>query len=112
MDIKKNPISKDHWAWIKYRLTQVGFPTWPSLACKHKYSISAFTLVKNYPFPNVEKIIAETIVMTPQDLFQNRYTADGRPIGRNYPREIRLSERKKIRNGKNKRGNNHMERKK
>lgn len=112
MDVKKNPISNELWSWIKYRLTLTGYPTLKSLATKHNYSKEAFTLVKNYAFPNTEKIIAETIGMTPQDLFQNRYTEDGKPIGRNYPREIRLSERKKIRNGKNKHGNNHMERKK
>jgi Ner family transcriptional regulator len=100
MDIKKNPIPNEIWSWIKYRLTRAGYPTWPSLAAKHNYSVSAFTLVKNYAFPNVEKIIAETIGMTPQNLFPDRYTADGRPIGRTYPREIRLTERKKIRNEK------------
>ena len=100
MNIKKTPISDELWSWIKYRLTQVGHPTWPSLARKHNYSITAFTLVKNYAFPNVEKIIAETIGMTPQDLFPNRYMSNGLPIGRKYPRGKRLAERKKNRNGK------------
>lgn len=112
MDVKKNPISNEHWSWIKYRMIQAGYPTLKSLAPKYNYSISAFTLVKNYAFPNVEKIIADIIGMPAQDIFPNRYSIDGKPIGRNYPREIRLSERKKIRNEKNKRGNNHMERKK
>jgi lambda repressor-like predicted transcriptional regulator len=112
MNIKKNPVSNELWSWIKYRLTQAGYPTLKSLAPKYNYSKTAFTLVKNYAFPNVEKIIADIIGMPAQDIFLNRYFSDGKPIGRTYPREIRLSERKQIRNGKNKRGNNHMERKK
>ena len=112
MDIKKNPISNEHWSWIRYRLTQAGYPTWPSLAAKHNYSVSSFTIVKNYAFPNTEKIIAETIGMTPQDLFQDRYSSDGKPIGRNYPRDIRLTDRKKNHNKKDKQGNNHLEWKK
>lgn len=112
MDVQKNPISNELWSWIKYQLIKAGYPTLKSLAAQHNYSKEAFTIVKNYAFPNVEKIIAETIDRTPQDLFQNRYTIDGRPVGRNYPREIRLSERQKIRNGKNKRGNNHIKRNK
>jgi len=107
MDIKKNPVSNQLWAWIKFRLNQEGYPTLSSLARKHNYSTSAFTLVKGYAFPNTEKIIANTIGMTPQALFPNRYTADGWPIGRNYPREIRLTERRRIRNRKDMQGNNH-----
>ena len=112
MDVQKNPISNELWSWIKYRLTQAGYPTLKSLAADHDYSKEAFAIVKNYAFPNIEKIIAETLGMTPQDLFRNRYTEDGTPIGRNYPREIRLSERKKIRNVKNKPGNKDREYKK
>lgn len=112
MDVKKKPLSNEYWLWIKYRLAQVGYRTWLSLAVKHKYHVSAFTLVKNYAFPNVEKIIANTIGMTPQDLFPNRYSVDGTPIGRKYPRDVRLSDRKKIRNGKDKRGKNHKEQEK
>jgi len=110
MDVRKNPISNELWSWIRYRLIQAGCPTLKSLAAKHNYSKESFLIVKNYAFPNVEKIISETIGMAPQDLFQNRYTSDGKPIGRNYPRQIRLSERQKIRNGKNKRLKNYKER--
>jgi len=107
MDVKRNPVSKQHWAWIKLRLIAAGFPDWKSLAEKYHYTRSAFTLTKSYAFPNIEKIIAETIGMTPQELFPNRYTSEGKPIGRNYPREVRLSERKKIRNGKDLKRNSH-----
>ena len=99
MDVKKNPIPNECWSWIKYRLTISGYPTLKALAAKHNYSKESFVIVKNYAFPNVEKIIAETIGMTPQNLFPNRYTIDGLPIGRKYPRE-RLSERKRKRNVK------------
>ncbi len=100
MDIKKNPISSVQWSWIRYRLSQFGYPTIKSLAIKHHYSKEAFILAKNYSYPAIEKIIAETINTTPQDLFPNRYTSDGFPIGRNYPREKRLAERRKNRNEK------------
>jgi len=102
MDVKKNPVSKEHWAWIKLRVLAAGFPSWKPLAEKHGYTKAAFSMTRCYAFPSIEKIIAETIGITPQALFPNRYRKDGRPIGRNYPRVVRLSERKKICNGKNK----------
>jgi lambda repressor-like predicted transcriptional regulator len=107
MDIKRNPLSNQQWAWIKLRLIEAGETGWESLAQKHHYHYTSFARVKSYAFPNVEKIIAEAIGLAPQDLFPNRYRPDGKPIGRNYPREIRLSERKKIRNGKDMKRNSH-----
>ena len=107
MAVKRNPVSKKHWAWIRIRLIDAGFPNWKVLADKHGYTKSSFSLTRCYAFPNVEKIIAETIGMTPQDIFPNRYNEDGSPIGRNYPRDVRLSERSKICNGKDKGRNNH-----
>jgi len=103
MDIKRNPVSKEHWAWIKLQLTKAGFPEWKPLAEKHQYTTSAFSITRCYAFPNIEKIIAETIGIAAEDLFPNRYAADGRPLGRVYPRGIRLTERKKICKGKDRR---------
>jgi len=100
MDVKPNPIPKELWAWIKLRLMAAGFPTWKPLAEKYQYTTAAFSITRCYAFPNIEKIIAGTLGMTPQALFPNRYMADGKPVGRNYPREMRLTERKKICNGK------------
>jgi lambda repressor-like predicted transcriptional regulator len=95
MDVKRNPISREHWAWIRLRLAEVGFPKWKPLAEKHQYTTSAFSITRCYAFPNIEKIIAETIGLAPQDVFPSRYMKDGKPIGRNYPRENRKT-RKEI----------------
>jgi lambda repressor-like predicted transcriptional regulator len=99
MHIKKDPLSNELWSWIKHRLEIEGFPSFRALGAAFKYSDGAFKNVKNYSFPSTEKIIADIIGIAPQDLFPNRYTTDGKPIGRNYPRGRRITKRKIICNG-------------
>ena len=98
-NVKKMPILREHWLWIRNRIELKGLSL-VSIAKDHGYNVRAITLVKDYRYPAIEKIIADTLGYTPQDLFQDRYTPDGEPLGRRYPREIRLTERKKICNGK------------
>jgi len=101
--VKSNPVHDDLWSWIYLRIKSKGF-NWVTLAAKHGYSPSAIKITKYYAYPQIEKILANEIGATPQDLFSNRYTSDGKPIGRNYPRDRRLAERKIICNGKDEGG--------
>ncbi|MDP1991953.1 MAG: helix-turn-helix domain-containing protein [Syntrophales bacterium] len=100
MHIKKDPLSNDLWSWIKHRLTIKGYPSFRALGKAYKYSDGAFKNVKNYSFPATQKIIADIIGTTPQELFPNRYTPEGKPIGRNYPRDRRITKHKISCNGK------------
>ena len=108
MRTKKNPLSNDLWSWIKHRLTLNGYPSFRALGKAYNYSQGgAFKNVKNYPYPAAQKIIADIIGITPQNLFPNRYTSAGKPMGRNYPRDRRITKRKISCNGKDLEGNCH-----
>lgn len=98
---KKDPLTNDLWSWIKHRLTIKGYPSFRALGKAFNYSDGAFKNVKNYTYPAAEKIIADIIGITPQELFPNRYTSDGKPLGRKYPRDRRITKRKNSCNEKN-----------
>ena len=110
-NIKQNPVSEELWSWIHHRIKTKGF-NWITLAEKHGCHPSTIKTAKDYAYPRIEKIIAEAIGMTPQALFPNRYTSDGKPIGRNYPRDRRLTRKKTICNGKDEKENCHEDTKK
>lgn len=107
MSNKKIPLSNEFWSWIKYQLAIKGYPSFRALGKAYKYSDGAFKNVKNYACPANEKIIADIIGMTPQTLFPNRYSVNGKSIVRDYPCVQRLSERKKLINGKDSEANRH-----
>lgn len=92
--IKKEPLSREQWLWMRNQIELRGLSL-ARIATTHGYHKSAVGLVRFYRYPAVEKIIADILSLTPQDLFPNRYTADGNPIGRNYPRD-RRKRRKEI----------------
>jgi Ner family transcriptional regulator len=104
--IKRNPVDYKVWLWIHHSLKMRGL-SWKKLAAKFNYHPNSIKTAKNYAYPAVEKIIAEAVGLKPQDLFPHRYTADGTPIGRNYPRGRKLPERKVHFNGKDPKGDNH-----
>jgi len=87
-NIEKNTVPKERWLWIRNRIELKGLSL-ASIARDHGYHKSAVGLARDYRYPAIEKIIADTIGLTPQDLFPSRYSADGQPIGRNYPRDRR-----------------------
>ena len=92
--VKKEPLAREHWLWIRNQIELKGLSL-DSIATAHGYHKSAVGLARDYRYPAIEKIIADIIGLTPQDLFPDRYTADGKPIGRNYPRD-RRKKRKEI----------------
>jgi len=92
--VKKEPLSRDRWLWIRNRIELKGLSL-ASISRNHGYHISAAGLVRDYRYPAIEKIIADILGLPPQDLFPDRYTADGKPLGRNYPRD-RRKKRKEI----------------
>jgi lambda repressor-like predicted transcriptional regulator len=95
-----DPLSNDHWSWIRSLLVAKGYNSFRALGAAFGYSDGAFKNLKNYTFPATEKIVAGILGLEPQDVFPNRYKPDGSPIGRNYPRDHRITKRKIIRNGK------------
>lgn len=93
-NIEKNTVPKERWLWIRNRIELKGLSL-ANIARDHGYHKSAVGLARDYRYPAIEKIIADTLGLTPQDLFPNRYTTDGKPLGRNYPRDHR-KKRKEI----------------
>ena len=97
--VKKEPLSRDRWLWVRNQLGLRGLSL-ASISRNHGYHISAAGLVRDYRYPFFEKVIADILGHTPQDIFQDRYTLDGKPIGRNYPRHLNLSKNIPEVNGK------------
>lgn len=89
-NVKKEPLSRTHWLWIRNQIELKGLSL-SGIARAHGYHKSAAGLVRDYRYPFFEKIIAEILGCDPQDIFLDRYTPDGKPIGRNYPRDRRRS---------------------
>lgn len=86
--VKKEPLSRERWLWILNQLRLKGLSL-ARISIDHGYHKSAVGLVRDYRYPAIERIITDILGLTPQDLFPDRYTPDGRPIGRNYPRDRR-----------------------
>ncbi|WP_416305175.1 helix-turn-helix domain-containing protein [Neptunicella sp. SCSIO 80796] len=73
------PLKDWHRADIVAAIHKEG-TTLRKLSIKHGYSVSAFGLALNRPYPKVEKIIANFLNATPQQIWPSRYTEDGQPI--------------------------------
>ena len=86
--VKKEPLSREQWLWLRHQIGLKGLSL-ARISIDQGYHKSAVGLVRDYRYPAIEKIIADILSLTPQDLFPDRYTADGKPIGRNYPRDRR-----------------------
>jgi len=85
---KKETLALDRWLWIRTQVKLKGFSL-AQISVSHGYHKSAAGLVRYYRYPFFEKIIADIVGVPPQVLFPERYTPDGQPIGRKYPRQIR-----------------------
>lgn len=71
-------------AWIKYQLELRGY-TLSSLARELGVSRHAPKLALDRPYPRMERAIAEKIELRPEQVWPERYDADGkpnRPLGR------------------------------
>lgn len=92
--VMKEPLARKHWIWIKSQLDLKGLSL-AQIARAHGYHPSAVGLARDFRYPAIEKIIADILGLTPEYIFPSRYTADGKPVGRNYPRD-RRKRRKEI----------------
>jgi Ner family transcriptional regulator len=84
--VKKEPLSREKWLWIRNQIELKGLSL-ARISKAHGYHKSAVGLVRYYRYPHVEKILADILGLTPQDLFSDRYTPAGQPLGRDYPRD-------------------------
>lgn len=82
----KKPVSTD-WPshYIVYRLRENGHSL-RRLARLNRYCASAGSLAMCRPWPNMERIIATAIGITPQEIWPSRYDADGTPLRSNEAR--------------------------
>lgn len=81
--------------WAALRMTPEGW-NFTSLGRAHGYSNNAVSETCNRPWPAVEKVIADALGMTPQEIWPSRYDEDGQPkqglpISKNPPRPRRRS---------------------
>ena len=89
------------WAWIKYQLERQGY-TLVALAVECGVGPDCFSLVKNRHYPKIQKIIADKLILLPQEIWPERYGNDGQPIKHSprYPRKgiKRQSKRQRLTN--------------
>ena len=80
----KKPASSDwHVADIKAALEKKGWSL-SRLAFRHGYCRTAAAMSLYRPWPKMERLIADAIGVSPQDIWPSRYHADGSPkSGRN-----------------------------
>jgi Ner family transcriptional regulator len=66
------------WAWIKYQLNLKGISI-RKIAGNLGVRPQTVGKVSYCPYPKMEKAIADTLDLTPQELFPDRYDEDGLP---------------------------------
>jgi Ner family transcriptional regulator len=73
----RDPIKRR--AWIKYQIHMTGLSMAQVAAAA---GVKRATLYSGFmkPYPRMEKILAEACGLTPQQLFAERYDADGLPM--------------------------------
>lgn len=59
------------------------------LAIHHGYARQAFSKALHGPYPRVERLIAEALRLSPQDIWPTRYDASGTPNRRPGPKPRR-----------------------
>lgn len=90
----RNPVERHH--WVKYQLAIQG----SSMAEVAKTTgVQRTTLyhVFKRPYPRMEKILADALGLTPQELFPERYDANGLP-NRKMGRKPKISTIKSVKN--------------
>ena len=79
LDTPKKPVPGDwHPADIKAALEKRGYSL-ARLSRVHKYCRSSAAVALHMPWPKMERLIAEAIGTTPQQIWPSRYHADGTP---------------------------------
>jgi len=79
LDITKKPAHQDwHPADIKAALEKRGYSL-AKLSRVNGYCRSAASVALHFPYPKMERLIAETIGASVHEIWPSRYHADGRP---------------------------------
>lgn len=69
------------WEWIRYQLNVDG-TSLADVAKEHGIDRRNLYKARRDPFPRVEKILADAVGVTPQELFPDRYNRHGLPARR------------------------------
>ena len=69
---------KRTWIWIKQRLSLLD-SSFSKLAKLHCVTRQNFAIVKHFPYPKYETLIAEKLGLNPWDLWPERYNANHDP---------------------------------
>lgn len=72
---------KKRWAWILYQCNLRGFSL-ASLASRHGVARETLYQVRHKRYPRMERIIAESLGLSPRELWPERYDCDGLPSDR------------------------------
>lgn len=70
--------NEQRWEWIKYQIRSRGM-TLTSLAASLGVTHKAMVNAKYGPYPRMERGIAKALGMTPQQIWPERWNADGTP---------------------------------
>ena len=94
LDTSKKPALQDwHRADIKAALEKRGFSL-AQLALLHGYERSCTAKALHHPWPMMERLIADTIGVAPQQIWPSRYHHDGRPKSGRGERGLGRNKRK------------------
>jgi len=95
-DIPRDP--EQRWEWIKYQIRSRGM-TMTALAASLGVTHKAMGNAKYGPYPRMERGIAKLLEMTPQQIWPERWNADGTPA-RQRPNRSESSPRVRLANRK------------
>lgn len=90
-DMPRDPSAR--WEWIKYQLRVHGCPP-AELARQLGVTDRAIRAVKQNPYPRIEREIAEKLGASPQQLWPERWDAEGNPY-RQRPNRAEKNSRKR-----------------
>ncbi|WP_353960355.1 helix-turn-helix domain-containing protein [Halomonas sabkhae] len=79
LDIPTEPRAR--WEWIKYQIRARGLSL-AELARRLDVDRPALTAVKRYPYPRMERAIADALDLPPAVIWPERWNADGTPCRR------------------------------
>lgn len=76
--VPKNPAERRLWIWVNLRLRGTSLRR---LAVENGVSQQAMSHALGNPSSHLETVIAEALGLTPQQLFPERFTEDGKRLG-------------------------------
>lgn len=86
LDSKTQALLNDsdkRWAWLKYQLCIQNI-TFREIALAAGVKSQTLSKVRHMPYPKMERVLAAALGLSAQELFPERYDADGLPA-RNCP---------------------------